>query len=102
VTDAGGMVLVSDHRGEITALPGAAQWTVSEHGLHAAAAPPPDPTDEVIVEVAMRKSEATHAVAELRAAGHRILRIQDAAVRGDSPHPQPDRDQEARAEREPR
>jgi ABC-2 type transport system ATP-binding protein len=101
VTDAGGMVLVSDHRGEITALPGAIHWTVSEHGVHATASPP-DPADEVIVEVAMRKSEATQAVAQLRAAGHRILRIQDAGVRGGPPHAAPDRDQEARAEREPR
>ncbi|GIM97999.1 ATP-binding cassette domain-containing protein [Paractinoplanes toevensis] len=96
VTAAGGTVLVSDHRGEITALPGAIHWTVSEHGVHASPPPAPDlptsepsvselpesdPPDEVIVEVAVRRSEATQAVAELRAAGHRVLRIEDADVR---------------------
>jgi len=81
VTEAGGMVLVSDHRGEITALPGATHWMVSEHGAHPAPPPERQVDDELIVEVAVRRSDATQAVAQLRAAGHRILRIQDPDVR---------------------
>ncbi|GIF19479.1 ABC-type Mn2+/Zn2+ transport system ATPase subunit [Actinoplanes tereljensis] len=94
VTEAGGTVLVSDHRGEITALPGAIHWTVSEHGVHAEAPTAPTDSDEVIVEVAVRRSEATQAVAELRAAGHRVLRIQNPEVRrAHSPiEPTPDRE----------
>jgi ABC-2 type transport system ATP-binding protein len=102
VTDAGGMVLVSDHRGEITALPGAIHWTVSEHGVHAAA--PATRDDEVIVELAVRRSEAGQAVAELRAAGHRVLRIKDPDpdVRGGPFTAEPGRAPEARANRESR
>ncbi|MEU4239496.1 ATP-binding cassette domain-containing protein [Actinoplanes sp. NPDC026619] len=103
VTEAGGMVLVSDHRGEITALPGAIHWTVSEHGVHAATAPQPERTDEVIVELAVRREKATETVAQLRAAGHRVLRIQDPDdVRGGPSLAGPGRDQEARAEWESR
>jgi ABC-2 type transport system ATP-binding protein len=78
VTAAGGSVLVSDHRGEITALPGAIHWTVAEGTIstEAAAPLPSQADDEVIVEVAVRRSEADQAVAELRAAGHRIIKIQ--------------------------
>jgi energy-coupling factor transporter ATP-binding protein EcfA2 len=54
VTAAGGSVLVSDHRGEITALPGAIHWTVEENAVHAAAPPPMELPGEVIVEVAVR------------------------------------------------
>jgi ABC-2 type transport system ATP-binding protein len=77
VTAAGGMVLVSDHRGEITALPGARHWTVADGTLHATSAPPAAPTeeDEVIVEVAVRRSEADQAVVALRASGHRVLGV---------------------------
>ncbi|GAA2620198.1 ATP-binding cassette domain-containing protein [Paractinoplanes durhamensis] len=106
VTAAGGMVLVSDHRGEITALPDAIHWTVSEHGVHAAESPNASAEAEVIVEVAMRRSEATQAVAQLRAAGHRVLRIQDqvpdADVRGGAFLAEPDRAQEAPVDRESR
>jgi ABC-type multidrug transport system ATPase subunit len=77
VTTAGGVVLVSDHRGEITALPGARHWTVADGTLHIAAAPPPaaEEEDEVIVEVAVRRSEADRAVVALRASGHRVLGV---------------------------
>ncbi|GIE10042.1 ATP-binding cassette domain-containing protein [Paractinoplanes ferrugineus] len=102
VTHAGGIVLVSDHRGEITALPGAIHWTVSEHGLQPS--PEKTPEGEVIVELAVRRSEATQAVAELRAAGHRVLRVKDpdADVRGAPVIAEPGRDPRARADRKPR
>ena len=85
VTAAGGSVLVSDHRGEITALPGAIHWTVSEHGVHESSFPaaeePAGEPGEVIVEVAVRRAAATQAVAELRAAGHRVISVRGELVR---------------------
>src|SRR4051812_44260508 len=78
VTAAGGTVLVSDHRGEITTLPGAVHWTVSEGIVHVAADAPPGPADEadeVIVEVVVARVDADQAVARLRAAGHRVLGV---------------------------
>jgi ABC-type multidrug transport system ATPase subunit len=85
VTAAGGSVLVSDHRGEITALPGAIHWTVSEATVDVAAAalPADDDLREVVVEVAVRESEADQAVARLRASGFRVLGIRDEGVRGE-------------------
>ncbi|MFC7273598.1 ATP-binding cassette domain-containing protein [Paractinoplanes rhizophilus] len=78
VTAAGGSVLVSDHRGEITALPGAIHWTVAEGLVDAAAASPAGhEEDEVIVEVAVRRSEADRAMVALRAAGHRVLGVRE-------------------------
>jgi ABC-type multidrug transport system ATPase subunit len=78
VTAGGGSVLVSDHRGEITALPGAIHWTVTEGVVDAAAASPPvQREDEVIVEVAVRRSEADRAMVALRAAGHRVLGVRE-------------------------
>ena len=79
VTAAGGMVLVSDHRGEITGLPDAIHWTVAESAVDAAQAPPAHPADEVIVEVAVRRADADRAVAGLRAAGHRVLGVRATA-----------------------
>jgi ABC-2 type transport system ATP-binding protein len=83
VTEAGGSVLVSDHRGEITSLPGAIHWTVAEATVHPAADDglPADETDEVVVEVAVRRVEADQAVAKLRAAGHRVIGVRDHGVR---------------------
>jgi ABC-type uncharacterized transport system ATPase subunit len=87
VTTAGGTVLVSDHRGEITSLPGAAHWMVSESTVHASAAEGDIDEDEVIVEVAVRRGEADQAVVRLRAAGHRVLGVRDQDVRGGSGAP---------------
>jgi ABC-type multidrug transport system ATPase subunit len=77
VTAAGGAVLVSDHRGEITALPGALHWTVAEGTVQVTSPSPAPPVaeDEVIVEVAVRRSEADRAVVALRASGHRVLGV---------------------------
>jgi ABC-type multidrug transport system ATPase subunit len=79
VTAAGGMVLVSDHRGEITSLPGAIHWTVAESAVHAAEPPTGSDsgTDEVIVEVAVARADADQSVTRLRAAGHRVLGVRE-------------------------
>jgi ABC-2 type transport system ATP-binding protein len=72
VTGAGGAVLVSDHRGEIAGLPDAIRWTVADGDVH------PTETrdsDDVIVEVAVRRADADEAVARLRADGHRVLAV---------------------------
>jgi len=72
VTDSGGSVLVSDHRGEITGLPDAIRWTVTDGIVQ------PEPTqesDEVIVEVAVRRADADDTVVRLRADGHRVLGV---------------------------
>ncbi|MFC7530469.1 ATP-binding cassette domain-containing protein [Actinoplanes sp. GCM10030250] len=102
VTEAGGVVLVSDHRGEIANLPGALHWTVTAGELQvaepslvtagefevaepslvtAAAAPHPPGADEVIVEVAVRRQEAEAAVVRLRASGHRVLGVREKRAR---------------------
>ena len=72
VTAAGGVVLISDHRGEVTGLPGAIRWTVAEHTLHRADAEAPD---EVVVEIGVRAAAADDTVARLRADGHRVLGV---------------------------
>ena len=78
VTAAGGAVLVSDHRGEITSLPGARHWTVTDGtvtaGRDEGAGEQPD---EVIVQIAVRRADADQAVARLRAAGHRVLGVRE-------------------------
>jgi ABC-2 type transport system ATP-binding protein len=83
VTEAGGPVLVSDHRGEITLLPGARHWTVADATITAVAGEAPKLTekDEVIVEVAVRRADADQAVVRLRAAGHRVLGVREVDAR---------------------
>jgi ABC-type Mn2+/Zn2+ transport system ATPase subunit len=81
VTAAGGMVLVSDHRGEITGLPDAIHWTIDAAEVHETAAPTPaEVPDNVIIEVAVRRADADQAVVRLRAAGHRVLAVRDPAA----------------------
>ena len=80
VTAAGGMVLVSDHRGEIAGLPGATSWTVAD-GEVTATAEEPEVNADVIVEVAVRRAEAEAAVARLVADGHRVLGVRTQARR---------------------
>ncbi|BBH65984.1 hypothetical protein ACTI_26690 [Actinoplanes sp. OR16] len=80
VTEAGGVVLVSDHRGEIANLPGAVHWTVTAGELHLTGSPAPAESpdeDEMIVEVAVRRHEAAAAVDRLRASGHRVLAVRE-------------------------
>ncbi|GAA2869994.1 ABC transporter ATP-binding protein [Actinoplanes cyaneus] len=98
VTGAGGAVLVSDHRGEITGLPGAIHWSVAAATLHVAGtvaaqvtpAPPRSSTadkemvragaDEVVVEIAVPRAEADATVVRLRDSGHHVLRVRDHAA----------------------
>jgi ABC-2 type transport system ATP-binding protein len=82
VTTAGGSVLVSDHRGEITTLAGARHWTVAGGTVTAAASDASaEPEDEVVVEVAVRRADADQAVVRLRAAGHRVLGVREVDAR---------------------
>lgn len=82
VTAAGGSVLVSDHRGEITTLTGARHWTVAGGTVTAAASDASaEPEDEVVVEVAVRRADADQAVVRLRAAGHRVLGVREGDAR---------------------
>ncbi|MFI6076012.1 ATP-binding cassette domain-containing protein [Actinoplanes sp. NPDC051343] len=82
VTHAGGSVLVSDHRGEITTLTGARHWTVADGTVTAASsAASTAPEDEVVVEVAVRRADADQAVVRLRAAGHRVLGVREVDAR---------------------
>ena len=73
VTDAGGAVLVSDHRGEVAGLPGAIKWMVTD-GRVTTEEPAPS-EDDVVVEVAARRADADRVMAELRASGHRVLGV---------------------------
>ncbi len=80
VTEEGGAVLVSDHRGEIATLPNAIHWTVTGQRVTVSGAEPTEnPTgpapDEVVVEVAVHKDKAADAVTSLTAAGHRVLGV---------------------------
>ncbi|MFF5080262.1 ATP-binding cassette domain-containing protein [Actinoplanes sp. NPDC000266] len=85
VTAAGGIVLVSDHRNEIAGLPGAIHWTVTESVLRLET--PAARSDEVIIEVAVRRADADQAVVQLRAEGHRVLGVRDLAA--SQPHSGP-------------
>jgi ABC-type multidrug transport system ATPase subunit len=73
VREAGGAVLVSDHRGETVRLPDARQWTVAGGAVSDAGQPAADGIS--VVEVAVPTARAAGTVAELRAAGHHVLRV---------------------------
>jgi ABC-type multidrug transport system ATPase subunit len=70
----GGMVLVSDHRGEMARLPGATMWHL-EAGRIAAARTPSQ--HRWVVEVAVAAADPSAAVARLHAAGHEILGVRE-------------------------
>jgi ABC-2 type transport system ATP-binding protein len=72
ITGGGGAVLVSDHRGEIAGLPEAIRWTVADGTVHPAET---RDSDQVIVEVAVRRTDADDTVARLRADGHHVLGV---------------------------
>ncbi|MCY1137795.1 ABC transporter ATP-binding protein [Actinoplanes sp. Pm04-4] len=80
VTAEGGMVLVSDHRGEIAGLPDAIHWQVSDGLVSPASAPAAPSSGEVVIEVKVRRDAASQAVARLKAEGHQILDVRDIAV----------------------
>jgi ABC-2 type transport system ATP-binding protein len=80
VTSAGGTVLVSDHRGEIAGLRDPIRWAVRDAGVVADAAPEPvvvadRDTQEMVVEVGVRRADADATVARLRADGHHVLGV---------------------------
>jgi hypothetical protein len=78
VTKAGGALLVSDHRGEIAGLPDAIRWTVAEGEVRPVGG---TGSDEVVVEVAVRRADAGETVARLRAEGHRVLGVREGTPR---------------------
>jgi ABC-type uncharacterized transport system ATPase subunit len=78
VTRAGGAVLVSDHRGEIAGLPDAIRWTVAGGEVR----PSVDlESDQVVVEVAVRRADAEETMARLRADGHHVLGVREETPR---------------------
>jgi ABC-2 type transport system ATP-binding protein len=78
VLDRGGSVLVSDHLGQVARLPGARSWRI-ESGLvtrvPAAGLGPDEPATHYLVEVAIAAPELAPALAQLRAAGHEVVRV---------------------------
>jgi ABC-2 type transport system ATP-binding protein len=73
VVACGGAVLISDHRGETARLPDARTWRVGD----ATVVPEDDlrRPERCVIEVSVPASEAHATVAELRAAGHDVLRV---------------------------
>lgn len=72
VTSVGGMVLVSDHRGETVKLPHAVQWTIQDGQLTVGSA---DAERRAVIEIAVAASQAEATAARLRADGHEILAV---------------------------
>jgi ABC-2 type transport system ATP-binding protein len=87
VTAAGGAVLVSDHRGEIGGLRDPIRWAVRDASVVVGPAPEPAaPLDagsqEMIVEVGVRRADADDTVARLRADGHHVLGVRPVDTTG--------------------
>ncbi len=74
VTQAGGAVLVSDHRCEIAGLPDAIRWIVAAGAVGPAAGAE---SDVVVVEVAVSRAQADETMARLRAEGHHVLGVRE-------------------------
>lgn len=72
VLAAGGRVLISDHQGQTTDLPGVRRWDLTAGELRESAA---DDGGWVVVEVAVEASAAGEAVATFEAAGHQVLNV---------------------------
>jgi len=78
VREAGGAVLVSDHRGETVRLPDAEQWTVADGSVSVVfptIAGSVAPGGISVVELAVPAFRVAGVVADLRAAGHQVLRV---------------------------
>jgi ABC-2 type transport system ATP-binding protein len=75
VTAAGGIVLVSDHRGEIDELPDAIHWTVSEGVVSRSSPSSPARPRQVVIEVAVTESDADETMARLTASGFTVLGV---------------------------
>lgn len=92
VRAAGGAVLVSDHRGETIRLPDAQQWMVAD-GTVSVVVPASDngrdPTAGAmsVVEIAVPTARAATTVADLRAAGHQVVRVRPSDPPGPSVGP---------------
>jgi ABC-2 type transport system ATP-binding protein len=76
VVEAGGGVLISDHRGETGRIPGATAWTVAE-GRVAVGASVEEPW---IIEIAVDPAEAAGVATRLRDEGHDVLRVRPSGV----------------------
>jgi len=91
VREAGGAVLVSDHRGETVRLPDAEQWTVADGSVSVATPAAPDGGSGSgpmsVVEIAVPTASAAGAVAALRAAGHQVLRVRPPEPPGEAAEP---------------
>ena len=78
VREDGGAVLVSDHRGETDRLPDAEQWTIAD-GLVSVVFPTAAEGAEAegvsVIELAVPTFRVAGVVADLRAAGHQVLRV---------------------------
>lgn len=67
----GGRVLVSDHLGETERLPQARHWRMVDGIVSESFAD----AQEYVVEVAVAASDASAAIAQLRAVGHRVITV---------------------------
>jgi ABC-2 type transport system ATP-binding protein len=73
VTATGGAVVVSDHSGTLVDLPGARTWVVAGGRITDVGTGGHD--TRCVIEVAVSADRAAAAVAQLRAAGHEVLRV---------------------------
>jgi ABC-type multidrug transport system ATPase subunit len=73
VTAAGGMVLVSDHRGETVKMPHTAQWQVHDGRLTVTAADAAE--RRCVIEISVAQSQAESIADRLRAEGHHVLAV---------------------------
>lgn len=71
----GGSVLVSDHRGETARLPAARVWRVGDGAVVPSTEVPA--SDRCVIELSVPVARANATVAELRAAGHDVLRVRE-------------------------
>jgi ABC-2 type transport system ATP-binding protein len=73
ITGTGGIVLVSDHSGKLTELPGSHRWLVSGGRVDAGRASADGARS--VIEVAVTTDRVETTVAQLRAAGHDVLGV---------------------------
>ncbi len=71
VTDEGGIVLVSDHRGETVKLPHAVVWTVHDGSLLVGEGAP----RKAVIEIAVDPIQADDVAKRLRADGHDVVAV---------------------------
>jgi ABC-2 type transport system ATP-binding protein len=76
VRAAGTQVLVSDHLGQVDELPDAIRWRVGD-GAVTVDSPEGLSADRRIIEVAVAAADVSAALADLRGAGHDVVRVRD-------------------------